>query len=128
LESRNKYNQVLQQYFRQNDIWSILSEENRRRVDTNPLRILDSKDFSSHEAADRVPSILNYLSKESSNDFGGIQEALTSLGIEYTVDPMMVRGLDYYNDLCFEIKTKARTASLYQSAPKFKAADITGWR
>jgi histidyl-tRNA synthetase len=120
LESRNTYNQILQQYFRLPNIWSILSEENRRRVDTNPLRILDSKDFASHEASEKVPSILTYLSKESAKDFEGIQESLKSLGIEYVVDHMMVRGLDYYNDLCFEIKTKDRSTTNSKQRPSSK--------
>ncbi|MCH9616965.1 MAG: Histidine--tRNA ligase [Chlamydiia bacterium] len=80
-----------------------LSEDSKRRLKTNPMRILDSKDSHDKKINENAPSILDFLDKESIDHFNAVKEGLDSLGIQYKIDPMLVRGLDYYNDTVFEL-------------------------
>jgi histidyl-tRNA synthetase len=79
-----------------------LDEEARRRLDTNPLRILDTKNPHLQSLVEAAPSLLNYLGDESLRHFEGVQQTLRDLAIPYRINPRLVRGLDYYNLTVFE--------------------------
>lgn len=79
-----------------------LSEDSRRRMETNPLRVLDSKDEADIEATQGAPNILEFLDDESRAHFDRVRELLDVMGISYTVRPNLVRGLDYYTRTVFE--------------------------
>lgn len=80
-----------------------LSEDSRRRLKTNPLRILDSKDAKDQQLLVNAPKISDYLSQESLDNFQKVQSMLDALEIPYEVDPLLVRGIDYYQDTIFEM-------------------------
>jgi len=98
--ARSKYRQALVDYLA--DFKDQLDEDSQRRLTTNPLRILDSKKPSVQEILVNAPSILGCLSDESAEQFSQLKTHLQDLGIEFTVNPKLVRGLDYYNDTVFE--------------------------
>lgn len=77
------------------------------RLTQNPLRILDCKKDRDHELMATAPSILDYLNEESQAYFKKVTGYLDAIGINYTVDPKLVRGLDYYNHTAFEIMSEA---------------------
>ena len=79
-----------------------LDEDSVRRLTTNPLRILDSKNKEVQALLVNAPSILEYLSEISQQSFEQLQTYLTQLKIDFTVNSKLVRGLDYYNDTVFE--------------------------
>ena len=79
----------------------------QNRLEKNPLRILDCKKDRDHELMKSAPSILDYLNSESKEYFDQVLVYLQELGIEYEVDPTLVRGLDYYNHTAFEIMSNA---------------------
>ncbi|WP_394829766.1 histidine--tRNA ligase [Pendulispora albinea] len=81
-----------------------LSAESQRRLQTNPLRILDSKDPRDKVVVAEAPTIEQYLSDDDRAHFDGLVRALTALGVPFTIDPHLVRGLDYYTRTLFEIK------------------------
>ena len=80
-----------------------LSEDSRKRFDTNILRIFDSKVESDQHLLKGAPTILEYLDDESRSDFDIVMKALASAGIPFEIDPKLVRGLDYYTKTTFEI-------------------------
>lgn len=104
-ENRQQYRQALIDYLLPFE--SKLSENSKRRLLQNPLRILDSKDSEDQEIIKHAPSILDYLDEESQIFFKEIQKLLLHLNIPFVVDPFMVRGLDYYNHTVFEIMSEA---------------------
>ncbi|TCN24599.1 histidine--tRNA ligase [Mesobacillus foraminis] len=77
------------------------------RLEKNPMRILDCKVDRNHELMGTAPSIIDYLNDESKEYFSKVKQYLTNIGIEYEVDPNLVRGLDYYNHTAFEIMSSA---------------------
>ncbi|MCM3786815.1 histidine--tRNA ligase [Domibacillus indicus] len=77
------------------------------RLQQNPLRILDCKKDRNHELMQTAPSILDYLNEESKAYFEKVTSYLDAIGISYTVDPKLVRGLDYYNHTAFEVMSEA---------------------
>ncbi len=77
------------------------------RLQKNPMRILDCKQDREHELMKTAPSIIEYLNEESKEYFAKVQKYLTDLNISFTVDPNLVRGLDYYNHTAFEIMSDA---------------------
>ncbi|MEW4222233.1 histidine--tRNA ligase [Rossellomorea marisflavi] len=79
----------------------------QNRLEKNPLRILDCKKDRDHELMATAPSILDYLNEESKDYFEKVQSYLTSMDVEFVVDPTLVRGLDYYNHTAFEIMSEA---------------------
>lgn len=79
-----------------------LDEDSQRRLTTNPLRILDSKNDAVQTLLNDAPNILDFLSEESASRFNDLQAYLTDLGIDFAINPRLVRGLDYYNDTVFE--------------------------
>ena len=82
-----------------------LSKDSQRRLDENPLRVLDSKEKEDKVAVENAPSILDYLDDESQAHFDEVRAMLDSLNIPYVIDTNMVRGLDYYNHTIFEFIT-----------------------
>ncbi len=87
-----------------NDKLDILCDNCRRRYRTNPLRILDCKEEDCRRATEDAPSMLDYLCGECSGHFGKLKVYMDDLGIGYTVDRRMVRGLDYYTKTAFEVE------------------------
>lgn len=87
----------------------VLSEESRRRLNINPLRILDSKDPVDHAALSGVPTLRDHLGETSLNHYRQVLDYLTDWGIPYTEDTRLVRGLDYYRHTCFEWVPSAAT-------------------
>lgn len=82
---------------------TLLSEDSQRRFETNPLRILDSKDPKDQKFIARAPSILTFLNEEARLHFERLKSLLTSLKIPFQINPLLVRGLDYYNKTVFEV-------------------------
>lgn len=99
-ESRAGYKQVLLEYFSAHK--DILDEDSLRRLDRNPLRILDSKNPEMRRLIDDAPVLSEHLDDESRAHFERVQELLTDIGIGYTLNPRLVRGLDYYSRTVFE--------------------------
>ena len=85
----------------------VLDEDAKRRLHTNPLRILDTKNPALAELVSKAPQITAYLGESSREHFDGLQRLLTLAGIPFTVNPRLVRGLDYYNLTVFEWITDA---------------------
>ncbi len=81
-----------------------LSAESQRRLATNPLRILDSKDERDQKAVGDAPTLHEFLDAGDREHFAGLRAGLDTLGTPYTVDPRLVRGLDYYTRTLFEIR------------------------
>jgi histidyl-tRNA synthetase len=100
-QSRSSYEKALVAYF--SNYTETLSEDSKRRLLKNPLRILDSKDPADILISKNCPNILDYLDIEEKAHFNTVLEGLSSLGIDYKVEPRLVRGLDYYTDTVFEI-------------------------
>ncbi|HEX7328334.1 MAG TPA: histidine--tRNA ligase [Casimicrobiaceae bacterium] len=84
---------------------ALLDEDSRRRLHTNPLRILDSKNPSLAELIDRAPKLVDRLSDATRAHFEGLQALLAAHGLAFTINPRLVRGLDYYNRTVFEFVT-----------------------
>ena len=102
-ESRLAYRQALIDYL--TPMRESLSKDSQRRLDENPLRVLDSKEKEDKLAVENAPSILDYLDEESQAHFDEVRTMLASLNIPYVIDTNMVRGLDYYNHTIFEFIT-----------------------
>ncbi|HFU3725565.1 TPA: histidine--tRNA ligase [Streptococcus suis] len=103
-ESRAAYRQALIDYL--TPLKDQLSKDSQRRLEENPLRVLDSKEKEDKVAVENAPSILDYLDEESTAHFEAVKTMLDSLGIAYVIDTNMVRGLDYYNHTIFEFMTE----------------------
>jgi histidyl-tRNA synthetase len=82
-----------------------LDADSQDRLERNPLRILDSKDAKTQAIVQDAPSLLDYLSEDSRRHFERVQQCLTDLGIDYQINPRLVRGLDYYTHTAFEIQS-----------------------
>lgn len=100
LEARASYRQALLEYL--SDHVERLDEDSQRRMGTNPLRILDSKHPETQAVLLAAPSLVDYLDEESQQHFERLTMLLEAAGIPYTVNPRLVRGLDYYNKTVFE--------------------------
>ena len=105
LEARKNYRQALVDFL-QNHI-DILDDDSKRRLTTNPLRILDSKDGRVQEVLNNAPKLHDYLDEDSKTHFAQLCALLDSVGIKYEVNQKLVRGLDYYNKTVFEWVTSA---------------------
>ncbi|MGL4576505.1 MAG: histidine--tRNA ligase [Burkholderiaceae bacterium] len=90
----------------------LLDEDARRRLHTNPLRILDTKNPKMQAMVDAAPKLLDLLGEASLKHFDGLKSLLTEAGLHFTVNPRLVRGLDYYNRTVFEWVTTALGAPL----------------
>lgn len=104
-QSRSAYRTALVAYLEK--YRSDLSEDSQRRLDSNPLRILDTKDQSDRRILADAPLLLDHLNIESRTHFDQLQDALNSAGIKWHCDPLLVRGLDYYCHTAFEFVTDA---------------------
>jgi histidyl-tRNA synthetase len=101
IETRQKFKKALLEYLTPNS--EMLSEDSKIRLNTNPLRILDSKDEKDKKLLENCPSILDFLSESSKKHFEKLLNLLDNLDIKYEINDKLVRGLDYYNDTVFEI-------------------------
>ena len=81
---------------------SSIAEIDRARIKTNPLRVLDSKEPGTQAVLDGAPQTLNYLCEDCQKHFAGVLEYLDDLGVSYELNPLLVRGLDYYTRTVFE--------------------------
>ncbi len=99
-ESRRCYREALVDYLGEHV--EQLDEDSQRRLGSNPLRILDSKNAATQAVLDNAPVMSDYLDEESAADFATLCDLLSAAGVEYTVNPRLVRGLDYYNKTVFE--------------------------
>lgn len=105
VQSRANYREALVTYF--NDHRESLSEDSRKRLEANPLRILDSKDEGDRKLVENAPHNSDYFTTEASDFFAAVKEGLASLGIPFYLNPRLVRGLDYYCHTVFEFTTEA---------------------
>ena len=99
-ESRSAYRELLHHFFSENK--DKLDEDSLRRLDTNPLRILDSKNKKMENLISNAPKMIDHLDDESRIHFSMLKNYLDSLKIPFVVNPKLVRGLDYYNQTVFE--------------------------
>jgi histidyl-tRNA synthetase len=104
-ESRRAYREALIEFLGNHR--DQLDEDSVRRLESNPLRILDSKNPGVQELLGEAPSLLNYLDAESEAHFQGLRDLLDYAGVSYTINDRLVRGLDYYNRSVFEWVTDA---------------------
>jgi len=101
--SRNEYRQVLVEYFEKHH--DSLDADSQRRLYSNPLRILDSKNPQLQELIQHAPTLHNYLDEESARHFKQLQNFLNHMGVNFEIEPRIVRGLDYYTKTVFEWQT-----------------------
>jgi len=113
-ESRGNYKNVLVAYFRSKR--NKLSDEDKRRLVKNPLRLLDSKDPALQELKAEAPQIVDWLDEESKAHFMHVLEYLDELNVPYQLNPYLVRGLDYYTKTVFEYYATTGEQDLAQSA------------
>ncbi|HSG24344.1 MAG TPA: histidine--tRNA ligase [Azonexus sp.] len=99
-EERAQHRAALITYFEENA--ELLDEEAKRRLHTNPLRILDTKNPAMQDLCSAAPKLIDYLGDESLAHFEGVQRVLRDAGVPYKINPRLVRGLDYYNLTVFE--------------------------
>lgn len=104
-ESRAAYRAALVEYFERHV--ERLSDDSRRRLQTNPLRILDSKEEADKEIVARAPRLHDHLDEASRAHFAAVRSMLDAARVDYVVNPVMVRGLDYYCHTVFEFVTDA---------------------
>jgi len=104
-DTRARYVEALTEHFRPHA--ATLSADSQRRLETNVLRILDSKDDAGHEAVQTAPEILDYLEDDDRAHFDAVRAYLEALDIAYIVDPRIVRGLDYYTRTVWEFEPTA---------------------
>ncbi|EGR0751074.1 histidine--tRNA ligase [Vibrio vulnificus] len=105
LEARANYRTALIAFLEQHI--DVLDEDCKRRMHTNPLRVLDTKNPDVQAILGDAPRLSDYLDTESTQHFAGLCELLDAAGIEYTVNERLVRGLDYYNRTVFEWITES---------------------
>lgn len=98
--SRIRYREELVSYFEKNQ--ADLDEDSQRRLSTNPLRILDSKNPTMQDLLRNAPKLMDHLDEESAAHFQKLQSYLVNAGIHFTINPCLVRGLDYYTKTVFE--------------------------
>ncbi len=101
--ARKQYRQVLIDFFTKH--FADLDNDSQRRLHTNPLRILDSKNPAMQSLIHAAPRLNDYLDEESRLHFEQLQQMLQQAGIKFTLDPTLVRGLDYYTKTVFEWQT-----------------------
>ncbi|HLD84665.1 MAG TPA: histidine--tRNA ligase [Coxiellaceae bacterium] len=99
-EEREAYQTTLVDYYRSHE--HVLDEDSKRRLTTNPMRILDSKNPDMKAINDHAPTLMDFISGESKTHFDQVCELLTSEEIQFRVNPRLVRGLDYYCNTVFE--------------------------
>lgn len=100
LNERKAYREALINYLKPH--YDILDEDSKRRLEKNPLRILDSKNPDIQSMVSNAPKLLDVIGEESKQHFEALCDGLKALDIAYTVNPFLVRGLDYYGQTVFE--------------------------
>ena len=105
LEARANYRSALVSFLENHQ--DLMSEEEKERLVKNPLRILDTKNQALQDVLDSAPKLLDYLDDESREHFAQLCGLLDAVGIQYEINPKLVRGLDYYNKTVFEWVTSA---------------------
>lgn len=100
IASRQRYRQALVEFLSQHV--SQLDDDSQRRLQSNPLRILDSKSPETQAVLESAPELMDYLDDESRQHFQRLQQLLAAAGIEFTLNQRLVRGLDYYSKTVFE--------------------------
>lgn len=100
LAARSQYRAVLVDYFKQH--FDSLDEDSQRRLDSNPLRILDSKNPAMRELIQAAPQLQQHIDADDKAHFEQVLSMLEQLNLPYTINPCLVRGLDYYNRTVFE--------------------------
>lgn len=113
-ESRTNYKNALVAFFRSKR--NVLTEEDKKRLLKNPLRLLDSKEEHMKELKAEAPQIVDWLDEESKAHFMRVLEYLDEVGVPYELDPYLVRGLDYYTKTVFEWYASSDDQELAQSA------------
>nr|YP_009244568.1 histidine-tRNA synthetase [Agarophyton chilense]AMK96810.1 histidine-tRNA synthetase [Agarophyton chilense]ASP44705.1 histidine tRNA synthetase [Agarophyton chilense]UAD84464.1 histidine-tRNA ligase [Agarophyton chilense] len=108
LEERQSYKIDLIEYLLQYQ--EDLDQDSKNRIYSNPLRILDSKNLKTQEILDRAPKLNKYLNQRSTEHFYLVCSYLNNLNITYKINHKLVRGLDYYNQTAFEIKTNSQNS------------------
>ena len=103
LDERAEYRAALVEFL--NAHKADLDEDSQRRLTTNPLRILDSKDAKTQQILENAPKLHDFLKEDSMNHFAQLQQYLTDAGIPFVINQKLVRGLDYYNKTVFEWTT-----------------------
>lgn len=103
--SKERYRAALVEYF--SDLSDKLSDDSRDRLVRNPLRILDSKDAGDRALIADAPDFDDYMTEEAAAFFAAVQDGLDTVGVAYTRNPHIVRGLDYYSHTAFEFTTEA---------------------
>ncbi|WP_333795693.1 histidine--tRNA ligase [Rheinheimera sp.] len=98
--ARAAYRDKLVAYLEQHQ--ELLDEDSQRRLHSNPLRVLDSKNPAMAEMLSKAPQLLDHLDEESASHLEGLKQRLTAAGISFEINPRLVRGLDYYNRTVFE--------------------------
>ncbi|MEJ2591060.1 MAG: histidine--tRNA ligase [Candidatus Thiodiazotropha sp.] len=99
-QERVRYREQLVAYFK--DHFEVLDEDSRRRLESNPLRILDTKNPDLAEVVANAPSLMEHLSDDSMAHFERLRQGLDDAGVPYVLNPRLVRGLDYYSRTVFE--------------------------
>ncbi|MDX3774589.1 histidine--tRNA ligase [Chromatiaceae bacterium AAb-1] len=99
-DARAEYRNALVAYLEQHK--ALLDEDSQRRLYSNPLRVLDSKNPAMADMLAAAPKLADYLDQDSASHFAQLQQRLTAAGVEFTINPRLVRGLDYYNKTVFE--------------------------
>lgn len=103
--SREEYKKALIEFLLKHK--DKLSYDSQRRLETNPLRVLDSKDDADIAILENAPSIIDYLDQESTQHFSVVKDMLDFAGVKYQIQPKLVRGLDYYCHTVFEFQNNA---------------------
>jgi histidyl-tRNA synthetase len=99
IEARQAYLEELKSYLHSHE--SELSEDVRERIDINPLRAFDSDHDGTHAVMERAPTLMEHLDSEDADHFAAVRSYLDIAGVEYSIDPTLVRGLDYYTRTIF---------------------------
>ncbi|ENU18356.1 histidyl-tRNA synthetase [Acinetobacter bohemicus ANC 3994] len=102
-DERAEYRAALVEFLNQHK--AELDEDSQRRLTTNPLRILDSKDARTQQILENAPKLHDFMGEDSMNHFATLQQYLTEAGVEFVINQKLVRGLDYYNKTVFEWTT-----------------------
>lgn len=99
-QCRAKYQQALRDYYKQYE--DQLCDTCKERLEKNPMRLLDCKSEICHSFAEKAPIILDYLCEDCNKHFEGVKASLDQMSVKYTINPRIVRGLDYYTNTVFE--------------------------
>lgn len=107
-DERLRHREALIEHFERHA--ALLDDDAKRRLHSNPLRILDSKNPEMQGVIEQAPQLMNYLGEDSLKHFEGVQALLKDAGIPYRINPRLVRGLDYYNLTVFEWMVDSRSS------------------